>query len=145
MTERKNKRQRCFLDSNVVLYLLSADAAKADIAERLLAARPVISVQVLNEVTHVCSRKLKMDWHEIAQFLDLVREFCEVAPLTEAIHDQARALAERHHLAFYDACIVAAASAARCSTLYSEDMNHGQRFDAGPTIDNPFVGVSRDI
>ena len=38
-----------FFDTNVVLYLLSADAAKADRAEELLAIGGTISVQVLNE------------------------------------------------------------------------------------------------
>jgi predicted nucleic acid-binding protein len=33
-----------FLDSNVILYLLSADAAKADTAETLLMHQPTISV-----------------------------------------------------------------------------------------------------
>src|SRR3546814_16234338 len=113
-----------FMDSNVVLYLLSEDSAKADKAESLLKAGPVISVQVLNEVTHVCVRKLKMGWDEIAQFLELVRGFCKVVPLTETIHDQARLIAARHTLSFYDACIVAAATGAGCQTLYSEDMNH---------------------
>lgn len=50
-----------FMDSNVVLYLLSEDSTKADKAESLLKAGPVISVQVLNEVTHVCRRKLTMN------------------------------------------------------------------------------------
>ena len=47
-----------FLDTNVVLYLLSADAAKADRAEELLAGGGIISVQVLNEFAAVASRKL---------------------------------------------------------------------------------------
>jgi len=128
----------CFLDSNVVLYLLSADASKADGAERLLKAKPVISVQVLNEVTHVCRRKLGMAWEDIAQFLDLVRGFCRVEPLTEAVHDQARQIAARHSLSFYDACIVAAAAMAGCRILFSEDMNHGQILEESLTIRNPF-------
>ncbi|MGQ5288518.1 PIN domain-containing protein [Pectobacterium actinidiae] len=130
---------RNFLDSNVVLYLLSSDADKADHAEALLKTYPVISVQVLNEVTNVCLRKLQMSWGDIAQFLELVRSFCRVVPLTETIHDQARRVAEQHRLSFYDACIVAAAVAANCSTLYSEDMNHGQILEDSLTIRNPFV------
>lgn len=129
-----------FLDSNVVLYLLSDDAGKADKVESLLVAGPSISVQVLNEVTHVCRRKLQMRWEEITQFLDLVRTFCEVVPLTEATHDRARLIAERHKLAFYDACIVAAAATNGCHTLYSEDMNHGQRLADGLILKNPFAG-----
>lgn len=36
-----------FFDTNVVLYLFSADAAKADRAEALLADGGIVSVQVL--------------------------------------------------------------------------------------------------
>ena len=53
-----------FLDSNNVFYLLSGDAAKADHAQILLEAGGVISVQVLNEVTSVCLRKVKLPWQE---------------------------------------------------------------------------------
>jgi predicted nucleic acid-binding protein len=127
-----------FLDSNVVLYLLSGDSTKADKVESLLATGPVISVQVLNEVTHVCRRKLQMDWDEIAQLLELLRKFCKVVPFTEAIHDHARSIAEQHKLSFYDACIVAAAATAGCQTLYSEDMKHGQRLEGGLSLKNPF-------
>lgn len=130
---------QAFIDSNVVLYLLSQDAAKADRAEGLLKIRPVISVQVLNEVTQVCVRKLGMGWEEVARFLALVRSFCKVVPLTEAVHDHARAIAERYRLSFYDACIVAAAASAECRALYSEDMNHGQIVEDGLTIRNPFT------
>lgn len=134
MTESK-----IFLDSNVVLYLLSGDAAKADRAEALLAKRPVINVQVLNEVTNVCRNKLKMGWQDIHQFLELIRSFCNVTPLTVAIHDRARQLAERYGLAFYDAAIVAAALTESCTTLYSEDMQHRQMIDDSLTIRNPFL------
>jgi predicted nucleic acid-binding protein len=47
-----------FFDTNVLLYLLSKDTAKADRAEVLLASGGVVSVQVLNEFASVASRKL---------------------------------------------------------------------------------------
>lgn len=93
---------------------------------------------MLNEVTAVCRRKLQMEWDEIAQFLQLVRAFCKVVPLTEAVHDQARLVAEGNKLSFYDACIVAAAVTAGCRTLYSEDMNHGQILEGSLTLTNLF-------
>ncbi len=130
---------RSFLDSNVVLYLLSEDPAKADSAEALLRTNPVISVQVLNEVTSVCRRKLAMSWEDIGNFLKLVRSFCNVVPLTVDVHDRARHVAQRHQLSFYDACIVAAAATADCQTLYSEYMNHGQILEDSLTIRNPFA------
>jgi predicted nucleic acid-binding protein len=49
-----------FFDTNVLLYLLSNDAAKADRAEALLASGGVVSVQVLNEFASVAKRKLVM-------------------------------------------------------------------------------------
>ena len=45
-----------FFDTNVLLYLLSKDAAKADLAEALLAIGGVVSVQVLNEFASVATR-----------------------------------------------------------------------------------------
>ena len=69
-----------FLNTNVLLYLLSADAAKADRAEELLTARGVISVQVLNEFANVASRKLDMPWPEIREILAAFCT-CRVEPL----------------------------------------------------------------
>jgi predicted nucleic acid-binding protein len=133
------EKTKVFLDSNVVLYLLSGDAAKADRAAALLRLRPTISVQVLNEVTNVCVRKLGMAWQEIGQFLELVRSLCTVVPLTVEMHDLARRMAQRHGLAFYDACIVAAASIEGCHALYTEDMHHGLIIEDSLTLRNPFA------
>ncbi len=136
---RTESGQRAFLDSNVVLYMLSADARMADAAEALLRQHAVLSVQVLNEVTSVCRRKLRMPWEEIGGFLAALRGLVTVVPLTEAVHDSARRLAQQHRLAFYDACVVAAALDARCGLLYSEDMHHGLVVDGVMTVRNPFT------
>lgn len=135
------EKAKVFVDSNVVLYLLSGDATKADRAEALLQLRPTISVQVLNEVTNVCARKLGMAWREIGQFLELVRSLCSpnVVPLTVEVHDMARRIAERYGMSFYDACIVAAASIEGCRSLYTEDMHHGLIVEDSLTLRNPFA------
>lgn len=52
--------RRRFFDTYVVLYLLSAGTAKADRAEAALAPGGTISVQVLNELAAIASRKLRM-------------------------------------------------------------------------------------
>jgi predicted nucleic acid-binding protein len=129
---------KCFLDSNVVLYLLSKDAARADIAEGLLRDKPVVSVQVLNEVANVCAGKLRMDWDETGALLDLVRGYCKVTPITLDTHENACRLARRYRMPFYDACIAAAARAAGCRVLYTEDMHHGLFVDDSLTLRNPF-------
>ncbi len=130
-----------FLDSNIVLYLLSGDAAKADRAEALLAAGGVVSVQVLNEVTSVCLRKLKMPWEEVDALLLAVKAACEVLPLTVASHERAVELAKRFKLSFYDAHIVATALISGTELLLSEDMQSGMLID-GLLIQNPFSGAS---
>lgn len=127
-----------FFDTNVILYLLSADAAKADRAEELLAIGGIISVQVLNEFAAAASRKLRMTWPEIREVLAQVRVVCPVEPVTVDTHDKALQLAERYGLSTYDALIVAAALMAGCTTLYSEDMQDGQVIERHLTIRNPF-------
>lgn len=128
-----------FADTNVLLYLLSADAAKADRAEAILRARPVISVQVLNELVNVARRKLALEWTEVDDLCTPVQAACSVEPLTLETHELARDLARRHSLSFYDAAIVAAALLADCKTLYSEDMQHQQLFEGKLRIVNPFA------
>ena len=128
-----------FLDTDVVLYLLSADTVKADRAEELLAIGGLISVQVLNEFAAVASRKLKMSWSEIRDVLAQVRAVCPVEPMSIETHERALQVAERYGLAIYDALIVAAALLAGCTTLYSEDLQHGQVIERQLTIRNPFA------
>ena len=126
-----------FVDSNVILYLLSADACKADRAEALLCQRPVISVQVLNEVTSVCRRKLQLGWPETLELLAAVKASCQTVPLTVQTHARAVQLAQTHTLSFYDALIVAAALDSGAHTLWSEDMHDGAVIE-GLRICNPF-------
>lgn len=127
-----------FIDTNVLLYLLSADAAKADRAEALLLERPQISVQVLNEFTNVARRKSGLGWNDVEEALQVFKTACEVHPLTLETHEQAVRLASRHSLGFYDALIVAAALLADCEILWSEDMQDGLLVEERLRIRNPF-------
>lgn len=128
-----------FADTNVLLYLLSADAAKADRAEALLAQRITISVQVLDEFAHVALRELALGWGEIGRLLADVQDCATVAPLTVETHRKALQIAERHQMPLYDALIAASALLAGCTLLYSEDMHHGLRIERSLTIRNPFL------
>lgn len=127
-----------FFDTNVLLYLLSGDAAKADRAEEALAAGGIISVQVLNEFAAVAARKLKMPIVDIREILTTIRAVCKIVPISEETHDKGLELAERHGLSIYDAMIVAAALLAGCKALLSEDMQDGQIIEGSLKIRNPF-------
>ena len=127
-----------FFDTNVLLYLLSADAGKADRAEAELSGGGVVSVQVLNEFASVTSRKLNMPVAEMRESLAVIRAVCKVVPVTEETHDKGLEIVERYGLAVYDAMIVASALLAGCNTLVSEDMQDGQVLDGRLTVRNPF-------
>lgn len=128
---------KAFIDSNVILYLLSHDATKADKAESILQAGGVISVQVLNEVVSVCQRKLKMPWNEIDAVLQAVKASVQVVPLTEASHELAVQICKRYQLSFYDAHICSGALIAGSKNVLSEDMQDGMVVD-GLVVNNPF-------
>ena len=61
-----------------------------------------------------------------------------VQPVTYALILNAWSLRQRFQISHWDATIVAAAQALGCTTLYSEDLNHGQDYD-GVRVLNPFV------
>lgn len=127
-----------FFDTNVLLYLLSADASKADCAEALVAAGGTISVQVLNEFASVASRKFGMSWPEIREVLETIRAVCRVEPLGLETHELGVALAERYGFSIYDGTILASAQLAGCQVVFTEDLQHGQVIDDRLKIINPF-------
>ena len=128
-----------FFDTNVLIYAFAADDPRSIRAEALLAEGGVIGIQVLNEFTNVTRRKLLWQWAQIESALAVIDDLLGPArPLTTTIHRHAIVLARDHGLSFYDALIVSAAQDAACQVLYSEDLQHGQRF-GGLTIDNPFL------
>jgi predicted nucleic acid-binding protein len=130
---------RRFIDTNVLVYLASGDARKADVAERVLSGGGTVSVQVLNELANVARRKMRLDWTETADLLAAVRALVAVEPVTVDTHELGMALAERHGLAIRDAMILAAGLLAGCGTLLSEEMQDGFVVAGEMTVRNPFA------
>jgi predicted nucleic acid-binding protein len=128
-----------FFDTNVLLYLLSEEVAKADRVEELLKAGGIISVQVLNEFAAVAVRKLAMRVAEIKEILAIIRAVCSVHPLDVETHELGLKLAERYRYSIYDSMIIASALRAGCLTVFSEDFQHGQKIDRLMIVD-PFRG-----
>ena len=127
-----------FFDTTVLIYAVARNDPRAATAEELLAKGGTVSIQVLNEFVAVARRKLRMPWEEVVEALAAIRVLC-AAPvaITIATHDAALRIAQRYEFHLYDSLIVAAAIEAGCTTLYSEDLQHGQTI--GPvTIRNPF-------
>jgi predicted nucleic acid-binding protein len=127
-----------FFDGDVLIYLFSADVAKADRAELLLAAGGTVSVQVLNEVASTAQRKAKLDFAAIRHILRVIRKNCAVKPLDVETFELGLSIAERHRFSIYDGMIIGAALRAGCRVLYSEDLEHGQRIEGSLLVHNPF-------
>lgn len=127
-----------FFDTNVLVYLASGDAARADRAEETIAGGGSISVQVLNELANVARRKLQMSWDETHALLDTLRGLLTVHPNTIETREAGLRIAERYGLSLYDAMIAASALDAGCDTLWSDDMQHGMTLDGSLRIANPF-------
>jgi len=128
-----------FFDTNVLICLASSDAAKAETAEALLAEGGTISVQVLNEITNVARRKMRLSWPETHDFLTNIRAFLMVQPVTVATHEAGIEIAGHYRLSVYDSMIVASALQTECETLWSEDMQDGMMLEGRLRIVNPFA------
>ena len=133
------KDERYFLDTNVVLYAVDADDRKADIADGLVCSGCILSSQIFNESVEVMRRKWKAPWESVRSFLEyLESNAIQVEAITLETHLRALDVAEATGIRIYDALLVAAAEQAKCSTLYTEDLNHGQRIGT-ITVRNPFA------
>ena len=131
-----------FFDTNVVVYLASGEPTKAERAESIIADGGTISVQVLNEITNVARRKMRMSWEQTHAFLSMIRGLLPVEPLTIETHETGLTLAERYGLSTFDAMIAASALLADCDTLWSEDMQDELVIGGRLRIANPFRAMS---
>ena len=128
-----------FFDTNVFVYAVVQDDPRSQQAEDLIAEGGTVSVQVLNEFVDVVRRKAKMPWDEERFAIENIKALClDPLPVTTDTHREALAIAERYGYRIYDALMVASALEARCTILYSEDMQDGQVIDNRLTIRNPF-------
>jgi predicted nucleic acid-binding protein len=137
---------RIFLDTNLFIYSITDDdPVKAQIASALIrraltAHNGSVSYQVIQEF---CNSALKRFAHpmstaECGEYIEnALLPMLRVHSSVELFHE-ALAVKNRYQLSWYDSLIVCAALQAECAILYSEDMQHGQRFGS-LAIKNPFL------
>jgi predicted nucleic acid-binding protein len=134
---------RAFLDTNLFLYahdpreMAKSQRSREVIEEAGRQRRGVVSTQVMQEFYAVATRKLGMEPLAAEDSLRAMQAF-EVVNIHPAIIFDAIGFAVSNRIAFWDALIVAAASAAGCKWILSEDLQHGSRM-RGVTIRNPFA------
>jgi len=131
-----------FLDTNILVYAHQEGDYRTAIARKVLFEGGVVGVQVLNEFASVARAKLGFTWSQVQEAVNNILILCPgPRPLSIDIHMQALRLSDRYGFSIWDGLIVAAALEARCSTLLSDDMQHGQVIE-GMWIENPFLGVA---
>lgn len=135
-----------FLDTNVFVYLFDQSAPAKELTSRKLmnnaidTGNGIISYQVVQEFFNVARRRfsgiLQPDQAE-RLLASVFGPLWAIQPSPE-LYLRAMRLLERYHLTWYDALIVAGAIEGDCRTLYTEDLQHGQRFD-NLEVRNPFL------
>lgn len=135
-----------FLDSNVLVYTDDAGspakrkAAIALVSESRRTRSGVVSLQVLQEYFATVTRKLGVDAATARAKVELFASFAlhatDIDDVLAAID-----LHRLHQVSFWDALIIRSALKARCARVYSEDLQHGRRYD-GVEVVNPFIGLS---
>ena len=136
---------RFFLDTNILVYSFDPDTPdKAAIAEELVrrgwtSGLGVVSYQVAQEFANVVLRRFavtmtagELERYFLRVLFPLLQIHSSPQLFLHALHLQVRS-----KLSWYDSLIVAAALQSGCKILFSEDLQHGQRFGE-LAVENPF-------
>ena len=138
-----------FVDTKILVYLQDgpeparqscAQAWTTFLAHHRLAR---ISFQVLQELYATLTRKLEPRFEE-GEAREIVRKFSVWQPVAIdlPVLEKAWLLQQLHNLSWWDALIVAAAQTCECSTLLTEDLQHGQMIGE-ILVMNPFRTPNR--
>jgi len=134
-----------FVDTSVLVYAYSTtDPNKVEIAREVLRiSGGWISTQVLSEFSNVALRKLVMPPREIAEAVRQLAETRRVLTVRIGHVVAALEVSRRYRYSYYDSLIIASALAAGATTLYTEDLHHGQTIDGILRIVSPFAPAAR--
>jgi len=133
-----------FVDTNVLLYAASSlpeDADKRSRARALLIEPDLaVSVQVLQEFYHQATRPTRPGRLSHDDALEFIEPFLSmrVQAVTLDVFQAGVSISRRFRLSYWDGAILAAARAAGCDAVYSEDMSSDQDYDGLRVVD-PFA------
>jgi predicted nucleic acid-binding protein len=132
-----------FFDTNVLVYAAvgtGKDQRKQKRALELIESQDfATSAQVLQEFVVTVTRKASRPL-SATEALDWIEQFTAF-PCLSTDHQLVRIAierSERYRISYWDAAIIAAAEALGTHTVYSEDLNDGQKY-GGVRVVNPFA------
>ncbi len=137
------ERIKCFIDSNVWLYLFDPTSLKYKVARKLIKRNFVfLSVQVVNEVGRNLKDPKKPFKYTESQLREVIRYLYSprftFVELTKEVYYKASELREKYGFGYYDGIIVSAALFGKVKILYSEDMHDDLEVEGVLKIVNPF-------
>ena len=138
-----------FIDTNILLYAVSNSVKEIEkkwLARGLLEKKNfALSVQVLQEFYVNATGKLAhtLPEPESMEFIRWLEQF-PVVPTDTILFHQAVEIRNRYRISYWDAAILAAAKATGATTLFSEDLSHGQVYD-GVRVVNPFLELNVQV
>lgn len=139
-----------FFDTNVLVYAYEPDdhrrrqRALSLVREAMRESRFVISAQVMQEFYNVVRKRNFLSPGDALNVLRGLTEYQVERSSAESVL-RAVTLQQRSRVSIWDALVVQAALDAGCGTLFTEDLQHGQRFSAEGdptrtvTVINPFA------
>lgn len=131
-------KDKVFIDSNVILYLFSNIKLKKQLAKKIVKENPMISVQVLSEVSNVLYEKFKTDPASIITIINRLSDICRIKNISLKTITSALEIVQKYKYSYYDSLIISSAVENQCAVLYSEDMSDGQIIEKKLKIVNPF-------
>jgi predicted nucleic acid-binding protein len=137
---------RFFLDTNIFVYSATDDdPAKARIATELIRKaiathKGAVSYQVVQEFFNLALKRFerRMNFEDRQEYLARVFRPLLKIHSSLALYEEALRLHTANKLQWYDALTVGAARESGCAILYSEDLQHGQKFGTLKIV-NPFL------
>ena len=132
-----------FFDTNVLVYCTDTTAPEKQAIARALVSKAsasgdaMVSTQVLIELFNVLTRKQQMPPAHAKALVTAYTDW-SVVPSDVALVTVAIEKSMQQQLSIWDAMVIEAALRGGAQTLYTEDLTHGQRFDA-LTVVNPFI------
>lgn len=130
-----------FVDTNIWLYAFIEGGApeKGAAARKLLSTcKPVLSLQVINEICVNLIKKAGFTEQQILQLIEAFYEKYRIVGLDKELLISASFLRQQYALSFWDSLVVASALSAQVEILYSEDMQDQLTLEDGLQIVNPF-------
>ncbi|MCF8367106.1 MAG: PIN domain-containing protein [Bacteroidales bacterium] len=136
---------KIFVDSNLWIYALleandkTKNKTSVSLIESLIHEQIIISIQVIKEVHWTLQRKYKLSEIEIKKKIQNgIFPIVRIVELNNNIYLKSAWVRDKFSISFWDSLILSSAIENDCSTLYSEDLQHGLIIQNKLNIMNPF-------